>query len=68
MHPTLMTALAEERHATLLRAGRARRLERSARARRGRAFAVRLPRLSIGIATLRRHAMANRSSAAACCA
>jgi hypothetical protein len=68
MHPALMTALAEERHATLLRAGDKHRLARLARPRRGRAFAVRLPVVSAGIATLSRHGMADHSPAAACCA
>ncbi len=68
MHPALMTALAEERHATLLRAGDKHRLARLARPRTGRVAAVRLPAVSAGIATLRRHATVDRPSAAACCA
>ena len=68
MHPVLMTALAEERHATMLRAGEAHRLERLANPRRGRAFAVRLPQLPAGIATLRRPALVQRRATAACCA
>ena len=68
MHPALMTALAEERHAAMLRAGETQRLARLAKPRRGRASAVRPPQLPTGLATLRRYAPAERRSTAVCCA